>query len=85
MSLAATWAAHRPALLTFGSDSAVELLSQQLCFAAFYRLLCWVLPSCDLGSAIGSPGRGLAFAATNSAREMGSNEGQAVLQVQDSH
>jgi hypothetical protein len=80
VSLAATWAAHCPALLTFGGDIAVELLSSAVVLRRFYRLLCWVLPSCDLGSAMGRPGRGLAFAATNSAREMGSDEGQAVLQ-----
>jgi divalent metal cation (Fe/Co/Zn/Cd) transporter len=37
VSLAAAWAAHSPALLSFGGDSAVELLSAAVVFRRFYR------------------------------------------------
>jgi divalent metal cation (Fe/Co/Zn/Cd) transporter len=37
VSLAAAWAAHSPALLSFGGDSAVELLSAAVVLRRFYR------------------------------------------------
>jgi len=37
VSLAAAWAAHSPSLLSFGGDSAIELLSASLVLRRFYR------------------------------------------------
>jgi hypothetical protein len=37
VSLAAAWTAHSPALLSFGGDSAVELLSAAVVFRRFNR------------------------------------------------
>jgi divalent metal cation (Fe/Co/Zn/Cd) transporter len=37
VSLAAAWAAHSPVLLSFGGDSAVELLSAAVVLRRFYR------------------------------------------------
>lgn len=37
VSLAAAWAAHSPALLSFGGDSAIELLSAFVVLRRFYR------------------------------------------------
>jgi divalent metal cation (Fe/Co/Zn/Cd) transporter len=37
VSLAAAWTAHSPALLSFGSDSAVELLSAAVVLRRFHR------------------------------------------------
>jgi divalent metal cation (Fe/Co/Zn/Cd) transporter len=37
VSLAAAWAAHSPSLLSFGGDSAIELLSASVVLRRFYR------------------------------------------------